>query len=305
METSVPTKGIVFDIQRFSVHDGPGIRSLVFLKGCPLRCRWCSNPESQKKDKQIMFIDKNCIHCGKCVEVCPQNAISFNPTFSIDTSKCDLCGKCVDICYSKALNMTGELHSVAEVIKVLKKDNIHYRRSGGGITLSGGEPLFQSEFAKELLKECKAQGWHTAIETTAYTSKQTLAEVLPWLDLVLLDIKHTNKEKHVEYTGKSNERILENARFIGEFGVPIIIRVPVIPGFNNEISEIEEISRFAKSINGVKEVHLLPYHRLGENKYNYLEYEYRLKGIEPPEREDMRILKETVEKIGMQCKIGG
>lgn len=303
MEAS--SKGIVFDIQRFSVHDGPGIRTLVFLKGCPLRCQWCSNPESQNKDKQIMFIEKNCIHCGKCVEACPQNAISFTPTFAIDDSKCDLCGKCVDVCYSKALNMTGDLKSVDEVMEVLKKDKLHYRRSGGGITLSGGEPLFQSEFAKDLLKECKAQGWHTAIETTAYTSKQTLTEVLPWIDLVLLDIKHTNDEKHMQYTTKSNKRILENAKYIGEFGVPINIRVPVIPGFNNEISEIEEISRFAKSINGVKEVHLLPYHRLGENKYNYLEYEYRLKGIQPPEREDMRILKETVEKIGMKCKIGG
>lgn len=298
-------KGNIFDIQRFSVHDGPGIRTLVFLKGCPLKCTWCSNPESQYKDKQLMFLEQNCIHCDKCTEVCPQDAIHFNPTFYLDQNKCDLCGKCVDVCFSKALHMAGELKTVDETIEILQKDSIHYRRSGGGITLSGGEPLFQSNFARELLKACKEKGWHTAIETTAYTSKEVLEKVLPWLDLILLDIKHMDPNKHKMYVGQPNEVILKNARFIGEFGIPIIIRVPVIPGFNDGVLDIEDIAFFAKTIKSVKQIHLLPYHRLGENKYDYLEYEYRMKGVKPPKKDEMTQLKEVVEEIGIPCQIGG
>jgi pyruvate formate lyase activating enzyme len=298
-------KGIVFDIQRFSVHDGPGIRSIVFLKGCPLRCRWCSNPESQRKEPEIMFVERNCIGCGRCTEVCPTGALQIIPSFKIDYSKCTKCGNCVDVCYSEALNFAGIPRSVQEVMSELKKDHIHYKRSGGGITLSGGEPLAQPDYVEELLKACKARGWHTAIETTAFTSEAVLEQVLPWLDLVLLDIKHTDDRKHQEFVGRSNEKIIENARFIGQFGVPIIIRVPVIPTFNDGMDEMENIASFASSIKGVKEMHLLPYHRLGENKYGYLNYDYRMKGIQPPTNEKMQELKNVVEEKGLICKIGG
>ncbi|WP_034658715.1 glycyl-radical enzyme activating protein [Robertmurraya massiliosenegalensis] len=298
-------KGIVFDIQRFSVHDGPGIRSIVFLKGCPLRCRWCSNPESQSKEPQIMFVKRNCIGCGRCTELCPTGALQIVPTFKIDESKCTKCGICVEACYSEALNFAGNPRSVQDVINELKKDHIHYKRSGGGITLSGGEPLSQPYYAEELLKACKEKGWHTAIETTAFTSQAVLEQVLPWLDLVLLDIKHTDERKHLEFVGRSNEKILENAKFIGQFGVPIIIRVPVIPTFNDGIDEMETIASFASNIRGVKEMHLLPYHRLGENKYDYLNYEYEMKGIPTPTNEKMQKLKTVVEEKGLICKIGG
>lgn len=305
METSLVNQGVIFDIQRFSVHDGPGIRTIVFFKGCPLRCRWCSNPESQHKEPQIMFVDQNCIGCKHCTEACPTGALSFTPSFHVDDNKCHLCGKCVDVCYPEALNFSGHQQSVEEVLAELKKDQIHYKRSGGGITLSGGEPLAQPEFAVDLLKACKARGWHTAVETTAFTSREVLEKVLPWLDLVLLDIKHVDDHKHQEFVGRSNESILQNAKFIGQFGVPIIIRVPVIPTFNSEVHEIESIASFAQCIKGVKELHLLPYHRLGENKYSYLNYDYRMQGIEPPTKETMNALKKAVEAKGLVCKIGG
>nr|WP_295970818.1 glycyl-radical enzyme activating protein [uncultured Bacillus sp.] len=299
------TKGIVFDIQRFSVHDGPGIRTIVFLKGCPLRCHWCSNPESQHKELQLMYIKRNCIGCKRCTEACPREALNFHPAFNVDYKKCDLCGKCVDVCYSEALSLSGQYQTVEQIVDELKKDNIHYKKSGGGITLSGGEPLSQPEFAVKLLQACKGKGWHTAIETTAFTSQYVLELVLPWLDLVLLDIKHIDNKKHQEFVGASNEMILSNARYIGQSGVSMIIRVPVIPGFNDQTDDIKDIVTFAKSIKGVKEIHLLPYHRLGENKYEYLNYDNRMKGTVPPTKEKMQSLKNVVEETGLICKIGG
>ncbi|MBP3039894.1 glycyl-radical enzyme activating protein [Bacillaceae bacterium Marseille-Q3522] len=298
-------KGLVFDIQRFSVHDGPGIRTLVFLKGCPLRCRWCSNPESQQSVKQLMFVERNCIHCKQCIMACPQNALSFTPAFHLDETKCKKCGKCVDVCYSGALEMVGCEQDVEEVMQELEKDQLHYRKSGGGITLSGGEPLAQPDYCKKLLMACKARGWHTAIETTAFTSGTVLEEVLPWLDLVLLDIKHTDDLKHQQFIGQSNQVILKNAQFISSFGVPIIVRVPVIPTFNDTAEEIGDIADFSSSINGVKELHLLPYHRLGENKYRYLQYPYQLKDVSPPSLDKMKNLQKVVERKGLICKIGG
>lgn len=305
MDSSLVNKGIIFDIQRFSVHDGPGIRTIVFFKGCPLRCRWCSNPESQHKESQVMFIQRNCIGCGHCTRECPKGALSFTPSFHVDHDKCQLCGKCVEVCYPEALNFSGYSRSVEEVMETLVKDRIHYKRSGGGITLSGGEPLAQPEFAEALLKACKARGWHTAIETTAFTSEMVLDKVLPWLDLVLLDIKHMDGRKHQEYTGRSNEPILHNAKYISQFSVPMIIRVPVIPTFNSEVHEIEDIASFASSIKGVKELHLLPYHRLGESKYGYLNRDYLMKEIKSPTNEYMETLKKVVEGKGLICKIGG
>ncbi len=297
--------GIIFDIQRFSVHDGPGIRTLIFIKGCPLSCLWCSNPESQKKEPQIMFIRNNCIGCRKCLSVCAVNAINFNSSFRIDYDKCIQCGKCIDVCYSNALNMAGYKRTVKEVLDEVKKDNIYYRRSGGGITLSGGEPLAQPEFTKELLKACKASGLHTAIETTAFAFEDALKKVLPWLDLVLLDIKTMDYNKHIKYIGQSNEKILQNAKLIAQFGIPIIVRIPIITGFNDDISSIKDITNFAISLKSVKEIHIMPYHRLGQNKYEYLGYEYKLKELESPTKDKLILLKETVEECGLICKIGG
>lgn len=304
-ESNLKTKGIVFDLQRFSLHDGPGIRTIVFLKGCPLACRWCSNPESQQRDPQLMFISNNCIGCKRCISVCSVGALDFSNPFPINYDKCRACGKCVRVCYSGALNMAGAAKTVEDVLAELKKDTVHYRRSGGGITLSGGESLVQAEFAEQLLKGCKANGWHTAIETTAFANEEALKRVLPWLDLVLLDIKHMDHNKHKEYTGQSNEIILRNARIIARSNVPTIIRVPVIPGFNDSVENIQAIANFACSLENVKEMHLLPYHRLGQNKYKYLNREYKAKDLTPLTDENVGPLKKVVENSGLICKIGG
>lgn len=299
--------GTVFDIQRFSVHDGPGIRTIVFFKGCPLRCRWCSNPESQEWVRQLVYLKQHCIHCGKCLEACPQSALDFSNGFFVDKSKCDLCGKCVQACYPGALNMEGEIKTVSALISELRKDSIHYRRSGGGVTLSGGEALAQADFAVALLKACKDEGWHTAVETAANISREKLALTLPYLDMVLLDIKHADSLKHEQYVGKPNDIILENAHYIANTpNVELVIRVPVIPGFNDQPDEIAAIAKIADNLPGVQKIHLLPYHRMGENKYDYLQRDYEMKGIKPSENSHIGQLKIVVEQnSSLTCQIGG
>ncbi|KZL91025.1 glycyl-radical enzyme activating protein [Clostridium magnum] len=304
-QVNLNKKGVIFDIQRFSVHDGPGIRTIVFFKGCPLSCRWCSNPESQCMEPQVMFIPHNCIGCKKCYEICSKGAIDFNLPSRVDQNKCVKCGKCVESCYAGALNLAGSMRTVRELLIELKKDNIYYRRSGGGITLSGGEVTAQPEFAEELLKGCKENNWHTAIETTAFTNPSVLERILPWLDLVMLDIKHMDPNKHLEYIGQSNDLILQNAKLIAQFGAPLIIRVPVIPGVNSDEKNIKATANFAASLKSVKELHLLPYHRLGQNKYEYLGYNYIMKDLQPPTKEEINNLKDLVKKCGLICKVGG
>lgn len=297
-------RGTVFDIQRFSLHDGSGIRTIVFLKGCPLSCQWCSNPESQGVKPVVMYKQEECLHCGRCEAACKLKAISpHNKTF-IDRSICTGCGECVNACPSGALVLKGKTMTVQQVVKELKKDATTYRRSGGGITLSGGEPLVQYEFASELLKACKAQGWDTAIETTGCGSETAIEQVIPYVDTVLLDIKHMNPEKHKQYTGVTNELILKNAQMISRIS-NTVVRVPVVPGFNYSEEEIEEIAKFATTLRGVRSIHLLPYHTFGENKYDLLGRNYELDGVSPIKPEELEKYKETVERHGFQCIIGG
>ncbi len=255
-------KGRIFNIQRFSIHDGPGIRTIVFFKGCFMRCAWCCNPESQGREIETI------IERGKPKTV-------------------------------------GRDVSVADIMPEILADLPYYRRSGGGVTLSGGEVLCQADFARELLIACKQAGLHTAIESASSAKFEEIEKLLPYLDLYLMDIKHIDSAKHKEYTGVSNERILENARKIAQSGVELIIRTPVIPGFNDTPEEIKAISHFAKSLTGVREHHLLPYHRLGMDKYEGLGRNYSLKEIEPPSKERMEYLLSVAETSGLICKIGG
>lgn len=255
-------KGRIFNIQRFSIHDGPGIRTIVFFKGCFMRCAWCCNPESQGREIETI------IERGKPKTV-------------------------------------GRDVSVADIMPEILADLPYYRRSGGGVTLSGGEVLCQADFARELLIACKQAGLHTAIESASSAKFEEIEKLLPYLDLYLMDIKHIDSAKHKEYTGVSNERILENARKIAQSGVELIIRTPVIPGFNDTPEEIKAISHFAKSLSGVREHHLLPYHRLGMDKYEGLGRNYSLKEIEPPSKEKMEYLLSVAETSGLKCKIGG
>lgn len=255
-------KGRIFNIQRFSIHDGPGIRTIVFFKGCKMRCAWCCNPESQ--NWQIETLIEN----GK------EKVVGYDV-------------------------------GVWDIMPELLADKPYYRRSGGGITLSGGEVLCQADFARELLKSCKAQGLHTAIESAASLEFSEIEKLLPYLDLYLMDIKHMDSKKHKEYTGVGNELILENARKIAESDVELIIRTPVIPTFNDTSEQIRAISRFASSLKGVREHHLLPYHRLGSDKYFGLGRNYSLKEIEVPTKEKMEYLLSVAEESGLKCKIGG
>ncbi len=255
-------KGRIFDIQRYSIHDGPGIRTIVFLKGCILRCRWCCNPESQEYDIQEMTV----------------------------AGKKKIIGKDV---------------TVEEVMKEVLKDMDYYKRSGGGLTLSGGESLCQPEFAAALLKAAKSYGIHTAIESTAGLPYEYIEKLLPYLDLYLMDIKHTNSLKHEEFTGIRNELILQNARKLAQDAKELIIRVPVIPTFNNTPEEIKSIAEFAASLPNVKELHLLPYHRLGQDKYAGLGRKYLLDGIEPMPQEYVEKLLEAAKTSGLKCQIGG
>ena len=258
------TTGRIFDIQRYSIHDGRGIRTIVFLKGCVLRCRWCCNPESQEYGIQTMMVQ------GK-----PK--------------------------------IIGEDVTVRTVMETVVKDRPYYRRSGGGLTLSGGESLCQADFAAALLRAAKEAGINTAMESMACASMETIDKLLPWLDQYLMDIKHMDSGKHKEFTGKGNELMLENARKIAESGkTELIIRVPVIPTFNDTEKEIEEIARFSDTLPGVKRIHLLPYHRLGQDKYEGLGREYLMKDILPPANEHMESLKRAVERVSsLDCHIGG
>ena len=296
--------GTVFDIQRFSLHDGPGIRTIVFLKGCPLSCKWCSNPESQNMKPVIMYKKNECLHCGRCINACSRKAISFENKTFIDWSICTGCGECANACPAGALVVKGKTMTVQQLIRELKKDATTYRRSGGGITLSGGEPLVQYEFAAELLRACKAQGWDTAIETTGAGITEAVEKVIPYVDTVLLDIKHLDTEKHKKFTGIGNEQILKNAARISQIS-STVVRVPVIPGFNYSEEEIRAITEFAKMLRGVRTIHLLPYHTFGENKYDLLGRDYALADIKPLKPEELEHLKTMVEREGFQCIIGG
>ena len=259
---NLAVRGRIFDIQRFSTHDGPGIRTIVFLKGCALRCRWCCNPESQSYEIETM----------------------------IQNGKPKVMGRDV---------------TVSEVMAEVIKDRPYYNRSGGGVTLSGGESLLQPDFAVALLKACKENGINTAIETTGFANADVIKRFLPYLDTVLMDIKHINSNKHKEFTSQPNERILENARLIAENANKLIIRVPVIPTFNDTVAEIAEIAAFASSLPRVDEIHLLPYHNMGRDKYTGLGRQYGMGDLKSPTNELMEVLKQTAEQFGLKVRIGG
>ena len=263
-------KGVVFNIQRYSIHDGPGIRTTVFLKGCPLQCFWCQNPESQNSEPEILIYKDRCTRCGQCVAVCPTGASGLLDENSIiHRSKCSGCGKCVEACPNEARSLVGKYMSVDEVMREVIKDKKFYENSGGGITLSGGEPTAQPEFALALLKACKEVGLHTGLDTCGYASWSTMKKLLKYIDLVLYDIKCMEERSHYEATGKSNDIILENAKRISNYK-PIRVRVPMIPGFNDSREEVMKIVEFVKDNLGPVEIDLLPYNKWGESKYEAL-----------------------------------
>ena len=298
--------GIIFDIQRYSVHDGPGIRSLVFMKGCPLNCKWCSNPEGQKSYPETRFIATKCVgeeECRiPCVEICPEGAINTLKDGKpiTDRALCRGCGKCVETCLYGARQLSGKSITVEALLKEILKDEAFYQNSGGGITLGGGEPLSQFEFAKEFLRECKGRTLHTAVETCGFVTWTQFEEILEFIDFFYYDIKVLSKERHRQLTGVSNSIILENARKLLSIGeAQVVIRIPVIPGYNDSDKNIGAIAKFVFEAGGDK-IELLPYHRLGAAKYDQLDKEYGLKGVHEPNDELMQRLSYIVRSTGVK-----
>jgi glycyl-radical enzyme activating protein len=261
------TQGLVFDIQRFSIHDGPGIRTTVFLKGCPRACLWCHNPESQGARPEIFFTLDRCISCHLCEQICPESQHYFEEQIHFyERDGCLRCGQCTLECYSKALELVGRMMTVEEVMSEVSKDALFYQNSGGGMTLSGGEPMLQFEFTRELFRAAREAGLHTCLETSGLSTSARFAEILPYVDLFLYDIKETDPVRHRQFTGVPNQVILENVMELDRAGANLILRCPIIPGLNDREDHFQGIADLANRLKGVQEIHLLPYHPLGKSK---------------------------------------
>jgi pyruvate formate lyase activating enzyme len=300
--------GMVFNIQHYSIHDGPGIRTSVFLKGCFLHCLWCQNPESQSLIPELFYFKEKCMACGRCVEICPEKANHITGSeLKLDRNKCKGCGRCIDICPNDARSLLGKKMTAEEVFNQVKGDELFYKRSKGGMTLTGGEPLFQPEFSKQLLMLCRQAGIHTALETCGYADWETLKDILQYVDLVLFDLKQMDTKRHQEYTGAPNGLVLDNARKICHtLKIPIWARLPIIPGYNDTLKNIHATAEFiVKELSPSVPVHLLAYHRLGETKYERLGQEGKNLIIAPPGNEYLLELQKITASYGLDTIIGG
>jgi pyruvate formate lyase activating enzyme len=297
---------IVLGITRMTIHNGPGYRTLVLFKGCPLRCKWCSTPESQSDKPQLGFYPDKCINCGNCLDICPVTAISMgNGHIEVNREICNDCGKCPSVCHSGALGMHGQTMGVEELIKEINKDSVLFKHSGGGVTLSGGEPLYNFDYLMKLLKGLKEKNISVGIDTTGFISREKFEEVLPLVDFLLLDIKHMDTRRHRELTGVDNVIILNNIMHASDQGVPIYIRYPIIPGMNDSVNNLRNVCKFVAGLKSVVEVDLLPIHHLGRARYASLGWPYPLEGVDLIPDETMRYMQEIVESYGLKCVIGG
>lgn len=298
-------KTIITNIQGYSIHDGPGIRTVVFFKGCPLRCKWCSNPENLKPSIQVGFMEKLCRQCGRCLKACPHNAIiPGQGVYRINQDKCTFCGLCVQSCYYGSLVLYGEEMTSAEVYDKVRLDKMFFDSSGGGVTVSGGEPLLYPLFLYELFSKCREEGISTCIETCGQVSRQAFETILPVADLFYFDLKHMDSEIHEEYTGLPNHNILDNARFLVEQNAEVLFRMPLIPGVNDSRKNIEETTAFMKSLGpGGMNIQLMPFHRLGQSKYDALNMKYEFENVEIMEPSEIEAVKELFLSLGVNCTI--
>ena len=304
-DKSDPIRGTITDIQRFSVHDGPGIRTTVFFKGCNLRCFWCHNPETHAPGPELQLHPERCIACGACLEACERGCHKLTPEGKVfHRENCIACGKCAAECFAEALVLVGRVVSVPEVMRDVLADRPFYANSGGGVTLSGGEPLLQVEFAAELLRACRAEGIHTAIETAAQFPWDTIAALLPLLDLVMMDIKVMDEAAHRRVTGAGNARILANARRIADAGMPLIVRTPVVPGVNDTPEAIAEIAHFVRELPTLQYLDLLPFHPMAAGKYDSLGREYQARHLARPTPELMAHLSAAAAAEGIAVRTG-
>lgn len=298
--------GLVFDIKKFSIHDGPGIRTTVFLKGCPLSCAWCHNPESQAARAEVYYRRERCILCGECLETCPQGAISRSPAaMETDLEVCTRCGTCGATCPAEAREIVGQKMGVEAVMAEIEKDRLFYDQSRGGATFSGGEPLMQPSFLLGLLEACGSRGVHRAVDTCGFVRSNLLQTVADSCDLFLFDLKHMDSESHRRLTGVPNELIHENLRMLVEIGKEVWLRFPVIGGCNDDDWNVRETARFARSLEGVERVHLLEFHTATREKHRRFRVPYRMEGLGPVSEKRMIEIREIFGEMGLATNVGG
>jgi pyruvate formate lyase activating enzyme len=299
-------QGLIFDIRKFSLHDGPGIRTTVFFKGCPLSCWWCHNPESQSAGREVMLWEARCVRCGECAKACPIEAIDAEEgRFVTDREVCIVCQQCMDACASEARALVGEKFTVDQVMEQIERDVAFFEESGGGVTFSGGEPMVQRSFLRELLMACKAKEIHTAVDTSGYTPWEALHSIMPYTDLFLYDIKLFEDSRHRHYTGVPNGLILHNLQALANHGARIWVRVPVIPGINDDAENLEAIAQFVSGLPAVERIDLLPYHGSAAGKYARLGKEYLMPETSTPTADRMTEISGLMEKYRLQVTIGG
>lgn len=296
----------VFEIERYATEDGPGIRTVIFLKGCNLSCIWCQNPESQQSQPQLMYYQEKCTGCEACVHVCPTGAVRRKDPFGYvtDHGKCILCGKCVDRCFYGARQIIGEKYTVDDLITEIMKDKTYYDESGGGVTFSGGEPLLQAKELHELLSRLGDKGIHRALETAGYVNWKIIEDIYRMVDLLYMDFKHIDSRVHKKYTGVSNELILENLKKLSFLHKNLVIRIPVIPGVNESSEILTRMFTHLARETGAQRVELLPYHRLGMGKYHGLGWEYKMGDIGNLSREDCEAYAEIGRRLGLDVQVG-
>ncbi|MDL2298560.1 glycyl-radical enzyme activating protein [Synergistaceae bacterium OttesenSCG-928-D05] len=297
--------GIVFDIKKYSIHDGPGVRTAVHMKGCPLTCWWCHNPESQKMSPDVLFRPEKCIGCGACLSVCPVNAIALRDGMPhIDRALCTGCGACESICPPVAHELCGREMTVDELMEELRRDEIFFR-DGGGVTFSGGEPLMQPGFVLEALDMCGQEGYHRAVDTSGFVSAQVILDAVKVTDLFLYDLKHMDPAAHKLYTGVDNAIILENLALIADAGALINIRFPFMPGLNTDDENVHALGKFVSRLNGITAVNILPYHAVARGKHERWDMEYKLPDLLPPTEHQLRHAAKIIESYGLKTHIGG
>jgi pyruvate formate lyase activating enzyme len=288
------------------VHNGPGIRTLIQFKGCPLRCIWCSTPESQAGSPEIVVYPSRCIHCNRCLEICSHNAIKLSTTaLSIDRNACDVCGKCTLVCNTGALHIIGQMMTVAELVQEAKKDEIIYKHSGGGVTLSGGEPLLEMDFTLGLLRAFTENHINVGVDTCGYIPARDLVKTFPYVAFFLWDLKIMDEQKHREFTGVSNQLVLDNLKTTSKNKVPVYLRIPVIPGCNDDEENIRTTCAFAQRLASLVEIDLLPLHHLGRARYTSLDRPYPIEGMPLVSEARMQELKRLVETYSLVCHIIG